>query len=150
MVSPIASVSSPSTRVPAPKAFLGRPPSAWLALGGAAALVGPTIANPGGSGPVLCPFRLVTGLWCPGCGLTRATGWLAHGDVAASWRFHPWAIFLALQAFAAGTWWLWRRARGRPSTPPPALVPALAVINTVALGLIWVLRLKSGSFDRLA
>ncbi|GAA2066519.1 DUF2752 domain-containing protein [Williamsia deligens] len=37
-----------------------------------------------GNGPVLCPFRLVTGLPCPGCGLTRSWVAVAHGDVASA------------------------------------------------------------------
>jgi hypothetical protein len=35
-----------------------------------------------------CPFRSVTGLWCPGCGLTRATHHLLHGDVLGALRFN--------------------------------------------------------------
>src|ERR1035437_8756 len=40
-------------------------------------------------GPILCPFRLVTGLPCPGCGLTRSWVYLMHGDVGQSLYFHP-------------------------------------------------------------
>ena len=35
-------------------------------------------------GPVLCPFRALTGLPCPGCGLTRSWVYLMHGDIGAS------------------------------------------------------------------
>jgi hypothetical protein len=37
-----------------------------------------------GQGPVLCPFRLATGLPCPGCGLTRSWVATAHGDLPAA------------------------------------------------------------------
>jgi hypothetical protein len=40
---------------------------------------------------VVCPFRLVTGLPCPGCGLGHGFVALAHGDVAASFAAHPFA-----------------------------------------------------------
>ncbi|TQL66324.1 uncharacterized protein DUF2752 [Nocardioides albertanoniae] len=35
-------------------------------------------------GPVLCPFRALTGLPCPGCGLTRSWVYLMHGDLGSS------------------------------------------------------------------
>jgi hypothetical protein len=35
-------------------------------------------------GPVLCPFRALTGLPCPGCGLTRSWVYLMHGDIGSS------------------------------------------------------------------
>jgi len=41
------------------------------------------------SGPPLCPFRLLTGLPCPGCGLTRSVVSFLHGDVAGAIAFHP-------------------------------------------------------------
>jgi hypothetical protein len=43
-----------------------------------------------------CPIRAVTGLPCPGCGLTTATLELLRGDVAGSLQTHAFApIFLA-------------------------------------------------------
>ncbi len=50
------------------------------------------------TGPVLCPMRLLTGLPCPGCGLTRSFCALVHGDVRNAIAFHllgP-ALFLAV------------------------------------------------------
>jgi hypothetical protein len=41
------------------------------------------------AGPPLCPFRLLTGLPCPGCGITRSIVSTAHGDLAAALAFHP-------------------------------------------------------------
>ncbi|HWN11218.1 MAG TPA: DUF2752 domain-containing protein [Pyrinomonadaceae bacterium] len=44
-----------------------------------------------------CPFFKVTGLPCPGCGLTRACLMLLQGDVHGAVRFHAFApIFIIL------------------------------------------------------
>jgi hypothetical protein len=57
-----------------------------------------------------CVFHLLTGLHCPGCGLTRALHALAHGDVARAWAMHP-LLLLALPALAAmAGQWLWGRS----------------------------------------
>lgn len=36
-----------------------------------------------------CPFKLLTGLYCPGCGATRASYNMIHGKFIASLRYHP-------------------------------------------------------------
>ena len=46
-----------------------------------------------------CPFHHITGLDCPGCGMTRAAYWLAKGDVGIAVSYHPFVL-----PFAAG--WL--------------------------------------------
>jgi hypothetical protein len=44
-----------------------------------------------------CPFFKLTGIPCPGCGLTRACLLLLRGDVQASIKFHAFApVFLLL------------------------------------------------------
>ena len=35
-----------------------------------------------------CPFRVLTGLQCPGCGSQRAIHALLHGDIGTAWRFN--------------------------------------------------------------
>lgn len=37
----------------------------------------------------LCPMVVVTGLPCPGCGLTRAAFRILHGDFVGAWKMHP-------------------------------------------------------------
>ena len=36
-----------------------------------------------------CPLHALTGLYCPGCGSTRAMRALLHGDFLAAWHFNP-------------------------------------------------------------
>lgn len=39
--------------------------------------------------PVLCTFRRLTGVPCPGCGLTRSFVFLAHGQLLDALRANP-------------------------------------------------------------
>lgn len=56
------------------------------------------------SGPVLCPFRLATGLPCPGCGLTRSWVDLLHGQLGEAMTANPFGILaLALAIVLVGT-----------------------------------------------
>lgn len=49
-----------------------------------------------------CVFAEITGLPCPGCGLTRATSSLLQGDWRTSWQFHPFAgVFLLIAPLVA-------------------------------------------------
>jgi hypothetical protein len=67
-----------------------------------------------------CAFHVITGLHCPGCGLTRTLHALVHGDIARAWSMNPLAmIALPLLAMMLVQWcvarpllpaWLDRRA----------------------------------------
>jgi hypothetical protein len=54
--------------------------------------------------PVVCPFRRITGLPCPSCGLTRSWNAALHGRMRESIAFHPLGLLTigAGAAFAAG------------------------------------------------
>ena len=66
-----------------------------------------------------CPWRTVTGLWCPGCGLTRAAHHLLRGDVTTALRYN--ALVVPVLAAIALSWWTWLSATrvtgARPSRP---------------------------------
>ena len=42
----------------------------------------------------LCLFHAVTGLQCPGCGLTRAFCAISHGQFALAWHMNPLSFYL--------------------------------------------------------
>ncbi|OUN19942.1 DUF2752 domain-containing protein [Pseudoflavonifractor sp. An85] len=47
-----------------------------------------------------CPFHAVTGLWCPGCGVTRMCLALLRLDLAEAWQANP--VLLVLLPLIAG------------------------------------------------
>src|SRR5690606_15199079 len=61
-----------------------------------------------------CVFRALTGLFCPGCGATRALHELTHLDVAAAWDLNP--LFVLALPIALAVWarWVVRARRGLP------------------------------------
>ena len=46
-----------------------------------------------------CLFHLFTGLYCPGCGGTRAAIHLLHGHIAASFQYHPFVLYAVAALF---------------------------------------------------
>ena len=60
----------------------GAHPPPWLVwIGLSAVLLVSMVWRPADDGPTLCPFRALTGLPCPGCGMTRGFCALGHGDL---------------------------------------------------------------------
>jgi hypothetical protein len=53
----------------------------------------------------LCAFKQLTGLPCPGCGLTRSLCHAIRGDWSTSVSYHPAGVLL-LAALAGGAVWL--------------------------------------------
>lgn len=89
-----------------------------MAFGGVAALVAAFAISPDhiDDGPVICPFRRLTGLPCPGCGLTRSWVHLAHGQWGDALLANPFGLVTAAGVLALAT--LVVRARLRGSQPP--------------------------------
>jgi len=102
------------------------------------------------SGPSLCPFKLLTGLPCPGCGMTRSVVALLHGDAVTSAYYHPLGVpmvmaLVVLAVLDARLWW-------RSSEPGKPRLPASWLLERVmatpapwvaigALTLVWLIRL---------
>jgi|SRR6185295_2324241 len=89
-------------------------------------------------GPVLCPFALILGLPCPGCGITRALGHATHGQLREAFEFNAiWPLLLGYLVFL----WIYQMievVRGEPPKLPTYKIGATAIF--VLLG-FWVVRL---------
>ncbi|HEY5803667.1 MAG TPA: DUF2752 domain-containing protein [Lysobacter sp.] len=61
--------------------------------------------DPGAAGSLFppCLFHLITGLYCPGCGVTRALHALSHGDPGGAWAMNP-LLLPGLLALLAVAW----------------------------------------------
>ena len=107
-------------------------PTSWpmrtaaVACGCALAAAAVTVAVVDPSSPTsrfpACPFHTLTGLWCPGCGLTRATHALLRGDVAGAISrnvFTPFVLVAIVLAWASWT----LTAFGRPTRNPVERLP---------------------------
>ncbi len=88
-------------------------------------------------GIVVCPMKRVTGIPCPGCGMTRAVRLLLHGDFAGATRMHPlvWVVIPLLAVLAA----LEVRGYVREGAWGTAIRPLWArVVAFVAIGMLVV------------
>lgn len=102
------------------------------------------------AGPQLCVFKLLAGLPCPGCGLTRSVVLALHGDLSGSLYFHPFGVLfviaaLVLAAVDLSGWWL-ARQRGETNRSPTWLLERLAKtpapwVLIGALIVLWAVRL---------
>jgi hypothetical protein len=111
----------------------------WLAVGGAGlaclALTtahGVAVRLPG------CPFKLLTGLPCPTCGVTRAVMAMTRLDLRAALELNPLAVAAAGAAaiyfLYAAIVLLWRTPRLRPRLTPRDL----AVARFVTAGVVSI------------
>ena len=92
----------------------------------------------------VCPFKLLTGWDCPGCGGLRAVNDLTHGDLAAAAGSNLFFVASLPILVALWAWWLWRSWTGQPRrTSGPAVKPlvtayfAVLVVFTVVRNTPW-------------
>ena len=113
--------------------------AAALALG-SLAYIGLVDPHRAGSPFPPCPFRTLTGWYCPACGGLRMTHDLLHGDLAAAVTDN---VFLLALLPLLGLWWTWRRRRGRPA------LTVEAVVAVAAAAAAWTIVRNIGGFPLL-
>lgn len=108
---------------------------AWWAAGVAAATLVLHLRDPHDPGSyAFCPWLLLTGTYCPGCGGLRAVHDLSHGDVAEAASTNLLVVAFVPMAVALWGAWTWSRWRRRPLVLAPAAQLALWSLVLVAPG----------------
>lgn len=82
-----------------------------------------------------CPFRFLTGICCPGCGMSRAVWHALHLDFAGAFYYHPLVFLLPLILLG----WLLRKRL------PRRLLNILGIAVLAVFLLVYLYRLFSGS-----
>jgi len=98
----------------------------------------------GSDGPVrtVCLMRLLTGIPCPTCGMTRSLCSIGRGELAESFALHPlgpvvYAIFALAMVRSARIALLSRPCLDRAAHALVCLIPLLGL----AAGVLWIVRL---------
>jgi hypothetical protein len=94
--------------------------------------------------PGSCWFKHLTGIGCPGCGLTRCFICLAHGNLVQAWHFNPAGLLLfpvVLTQIPYRALQVWRIRHNRTQWRPMAISSVVAYTLAAALLLQWVWRM---------
>lgn len=86
-------------------------------------------------GPVLCPFRALTGLPCPGCGLTRSWVYAAHGWWQESFAANAFGLLVVAAVLVLAIVVVARRLR---RVAPPDLDRVLKHPVALGIGVVWL------------
>ena len=93
--------------------------------------------------PEVCSFKRMTGLGCPGCGLTRSFISLAHGQLARAWYYNPAGLLWFGLCAAQIPFRLWQLVRWYRQWPPVhwPLVTTTWIVALLSLAVTWIVRL---------
>ncbi len=93
--------------------------------------------------PESCWFKRLTGLGCPGCGLTRSVICLVHGNFLRAWDFNPggYIFFLLMAAqLPYRIAQIWRIRRGFTPWCLTNATLAVACLASLVLLVQWIVR----------
>jgi hypothetical protein len=91
--------------------------------------------------PSVCQFRNLTGLDCPGCGLTRAFVCIAHGRFAEAWSYNAASVLVFAFVLIQIPWrtmQIWRLRTGRKELYLPRVTNIVVAIVVGAMFLQWI------------
>ena len=129
----------------------------FMLMGGCAVLImsllmrseGPqSVYLPGASSPLpnICSSRMIFGIDCPGCGMTRAFIAISHGQFQKAWNFNPASFLVYLLIIGQIPWQsiqLWRIRRGL--LPIDTLwIYSLPLVTALALVTQWFIKIVNG------
>lgn len=87
-----------------------------------------------GAIPIFCPFKVLTGIPCPGCGMTRALISITKGDLRAAFRYNPFSFFLLFMVAVS-------IIPGKQAEKLPSIVPVVMnhvfIIVLIAVLVFW-------------
>ena len=72
----------------------------------------------GGAIPFFCPFKSLTGIPCPGCGMTRAMLSITKGDFRGAFGYNPFSFFLLFMV-------VFSVVPGRQAEKLPSITPVI-------------------------
>lgn len=87
-----------------------------------------------------CLFYKTTGLYCPGCGMTRAAFATMHGDISRAFRMNPVGMVLLPLAIAGLSGPIAGWVAGRPPLWKLELKPFLTWTVAITVIAFWILR----------
>ncbi|HVJ45339.1 MAG TPA: DUF2752 domain-containing protein [Luteolibacter sp.] len=87
-----------------------------------------------------CLFHRVTGLHCPGCGMTRATYAALHGNFGLAFRMNPVGVILLPIALGVLGIQIIGWVRGKRLNWFPETTPKLAWALAILVIVFWILR----------
>ncbi len=93
------------------------------------------IARLAGALPVFCPFELLTGIPCPGCGMTRAILSLISGNPSCALLYNPFSFFLLALVTASSLPHRWMQ---RVPTRVRAVLPHVYAVILGLVVIFWI------------